>query len=146
MVELQGHHFHNEDRHKPLEGAQYVRSTLIKNLLGHGDKVIISAGPLAGQEVSVSELGIGFPVIVQSSSIKPVRIPLGKIGGANTPAFAPMAQQPADDLSELESAQELVLRRYDFVVQFCWQPRPAGEAPPAAAAAPAAAPGSANSN
>jgi len=144
VVELQGHHFHNEDRHKPMEGAQYVRSTLIKNLLGEGNKVIVSAGPLAGQEVSVSELGIGFPVIVQSSSIKPVRIPLAKMGGGNAPSFATRAQQPADDLSELESPQELVLRRYDFVVQFCWQPRPAGEAPPAAAApAAAAAPGAA---
>ncbi len=149
VVELQGHHFHNEDRHKPMEGAQYVRSTLIKNLLGEGNKVIVSAGPLAGQEVSVSELGIGFPVIVQSSSIKPVRIPLAKMGGGNAPSFATRAQQPADDLSELESPQELVLRRYDFVVQFCWQPRPAGEAPPAApaaAAAPGAAPVSNNSD
>ena len=149
VVELQGHHFHNEDRHKPMEGAQYVRSTLIKNLIGEGNKVIVSAGPLAGQEVSVSELGIGFPVIVQSSSIKPVRIPLAKMGGGNAPSFATRAQQPADDLSELESPQELVLRRYDFVVQFCWQPRPAGEAPPAApaaAAAPGAAPVSNNSD
>lgn len=147
VVELQGHHFHNEDRHKPLEGAQYVRSTLIKNLLGEGDKVIVSAGPLAGQEVSVSDLGIGFPVIVQSSSIKPVRIPLAKMGGGSAgPLLAPTAQQPDDDLLESETPQELVLRRYDFVVQFCWQPRPAGEAPPPAPAAAALAPGNSNSD
>lgn len=144
VVELQGHHFHNEDRHKPLEGAQYVRSTLIKNLLGKGDKVIVSAGPLAGQEVNVSDLGIGFPVIVQSSSIKPVRIPLAAIGGGTMGGgiprpSVPMAQQTGDDVSESDPAQDLVLRRYDFVVQFCWQPRPAGEAPPPAPAPAAAA-------
>jgi hypothetical protein len=78
VVELQGHHFHNEDRHKPLEGAQYVRSTLIQNLLGKGDKVIVSAGPLAGQEVSVSDLGIGFPVEMlraEGDLRHPVRMP-----------------------------------------------------------------------
>ena len=37
------------------------------------------AGPLAGQQVSVSELGIGFPVIVESSRIKSVRIPVANI-------------------------------------------------------------------
>jgi type IV pilus assembly protein PilM len=142
VVEMQGHHFHNEPRHKPLEGAQYLRSTLIHNLMGKGDKVRVSAGPLAGQEVSVSELGIGYPVIVQSSSIKPVRIPLASMNqGAGRP-FAPMAQQPQtnDDVSDQVEPQELILRRYNFLVQFCWQPRPAGETPPVAAPAAGIAP------
>jgi len=142
VVEIQGHHFHNEPRHKPLEGAQYLRSTLIHNLMGKGDKVLVSAGPLAGQEVSVSELGIGYPVIVQSSSIKPVRIPLASMNqGAGRP-FAPMAQQPQtnDEVSDQVEPQELILRRYNFLVQFCWQPRPAGDTPPVAAPAAGIAP------
>jgi hypothetical protein len=103
VIELTGFHLRNEDRHKPSEGAQFLRDTLIKNLMSEGKKVIVSAGPLHGEEVSVSELGIGFPVIVKSS---------------------PVAK-----------------KRYDFVVQFCWQPRPAGQplspppAPPPAEAA-----------
>jgi len=34
-----------------------------------------------------------------------------------------------------DEPQEIVLKRCDFVLQFCWQPRPAGQP----AAAPAAA-------
>jgi len=141
VVEIEGHHFHNEPRHKPLEGAQYLRSTLIKNLLGEGDKVLVSAGPLAGQEVSVSELGIGYPVIVKSSSIKPVRIPLASMNQGGARPFVPMAQQPPnDDVSDQVEPQELILRRCNFLIQFCWQPRPAGEAPPVAASAAGAVP------
>jgi len=45
-------------------------------------------------------------------------------------------QQPAPVLPT-DEPQELVLKRYDFVLQFCWQPRPAGQPPAAPAAAPA---------
>jgi len=121
VIELQGHHFHNEPRHKPFEGTQYLRSTLVQNLQGEDVKVIVSAGPLAGQEVSVSELGIGYPIIVDSSRIKTVRIPVANLSeGSGRPGAQP---QPLEQ-------QELVLKRYDFVLQFCWQPRPAGQAPP----------------
>jgi len=129
VVEIQGYHFHNEPRHKPLQGAQFLRDTLIKNLGGKREKVKVSAGPLAGQEVSVSELGIGFPVIVQSSPIRSVRIPLVNLSeGSSRPVAGP--PQPGGELAEASEPQELLLRRYNFVVQFCWQPRPAGQPPP----------------
>ena len=37
----------------------------------------------------------------------------------------------ASDPTLPQEPQELFLHRYDFVLQFCWQPRPAGQAPPA---------------
>jgi type IV pilus assembly protein PilM len=130
VIELRGHHFHNEQRHKPLEGAQFLRSTLVKNLMGKDTKVVVSAGPLAGEQLSVSDLGIGFPIIIASSPIKPVRIPIANLSeGGGSPAM-PMPPQPGVDPAPLEP-QELFLHRYDFVLQFCWQPRPAGQAPPA---------------
>ncbi|MFM8893451.1 MAG: type IV pilus assembly protein PilM [Planctomycetia bacterium] len=146
VVELEGHHFHNESRHKPLEGAQYLRSTIIKNLMGQGKKVQVSAGPLAGKEVPVSELGIGFPIIVKSSPIKTVKIPLAVLPGAAAgagvslpggaapaaPGSTPGGPGSASGDGSTEP-QELALKRYDFVIQFSWQPRPAGEAPAAAA-------------
>ena len=83
--------------------------------------MIVSAGPLAGQEVSVAELGIGYPIIVDSSRIKSVRIPVANLGE--------VSGRPGAEPQPLEQ-QELLLKRYDFVLQFCWQPRPAGQAPP----------------
>lgn len=139
VIELRGHHFHNEQRHKPLEGAQFLRSTLVKNLMGKDTKVIVSAGPLAGEQLSVSDLGIGFPIIVESSPIKPVRIPIANLSeGGSSPAMPmPMPPQPGSDPTLPQEPQELFLHRYDFVLQFCWQPRPAGQSPPASSPADA---------
>jgi len=121
VIQIIGHHYHNEDRHKPDEGEQFVRSTLVKNLLGEGDEVLVSAGPLAGQRVPVAELGIGYPVIVESSPIRPERIlrgqPLGVVAG------------PAEGQPGATAAPAVVLNRYDFTLQFVWQPTVPGEKP-----------------
>jgi hypothetical protein len=87
VIELRGHHFHNEDRHKPNQSAQFLRDTLIKNLLGEGPQVTVDVGPLAGRSVSVREFGIGYPVMVQSSTIRPVEVVnelLAAKGGVST--------------------------------------------------------------
>ena len=136
---MRGYHFHNEPQHKPFEGAQFVRSTIVKNLLGKGAKVVVSAGPRAGDEVPVSELGLGYPVIVYSSPIRTVRLATGKAGDAGGPgaggAAAPPASGPGAPGSGglADEPQELVLRRHDFLIQFVWQPeRPDPAAAPAA--------------
>jgi len=135
VIEMRGYHYHNEQRHKPLEGAQFLRSTLVRNLMDGDAKVAVTAGPLAGKQVSLSELGIGFPIIVESSSIKTLRIPLANMTeGSGRPAI-PAPSQPVGDPGQPVEPQEMVLHRYDFVLQFCWQPRPAGQASPLAAAA-----------
>jgi type IV pilus assembly protein PilM len=138
VVELRGYHFHNEPRHKPLEGAEFLRSTLVKNLMGEDIKVTVSAGPLAGTQVSVSDLGIGFPIIVESSPIKSVKIPVANLSEGSVRPGGGISADPAQS----PESQELSLKRYDFVLQFCWQPRPAGQSPaPSPAAASAAAAG-----
>ena len=136
VIELRGYHFHNEPRHKPLEGAQFLRSTLVKNLISSDVKVAVSAGPLAGQQVSVSDLGIGFPIIVDSSPIRTIRIPVAKLSEGSGRSGGAMPLQPGGEAAQPLEPQELSLKRYDFVLQFCWQPRPAGEAvkPPSPAA------------
>jgi hypothetical protein len=82
-------------------------------------------------------LGIGFPVIVESSPIKSVKIPVVSLteGSGRMPQAVP--QLPGGELPEANEPQELSLKRYDFVLQFCWQPRPAGQ--PLAAPQPSAA-------
>ncbi len=130
VIQINGHHFHNEPHHKGHEGAQFVRETLVRNLLGEGDEVIVTAGPLAGKSVSVKELGIGFPVIVQASTVKMVRMQRPGTGEKTAPG------QAAD-------VDEVKLRQFDFIVQFCWQPTVPGSDKPKPAgqldAAPAAA-------
>jgi type IV pilus assembly protein PilM len=129
VIEMSGYHYHNEDHHKPEESAQFVRSTIVKGLLGEGKKVAVAAGPLAGQLVSPADIGIGFPVIVASSPVRPVRIPRG--GAA---AGVPAATAPAD--AGPEKSPELVLRRFDFMLQFIWQPSSPGAPKPPPAAPP----------
>jgi len=128
VVQITGHHFHNEDRHKPDEGEQFVRSTIVKNLLGEGAQVTVSAGPLAGTRVSPAELGIGYPVIVMSSPVRPARVPVGGRPDGTAPGAAP-AGGPAGGTDD---ADTITLQRYDFILQFAWQPQVPGAAPPPA--------------
>jgi type IV pilus assembly protein PilM len=126
VVQVRGHHFHNEDRHKPDEDEQFVRSTLIRGLLGEGPSGRVSAGPLAGQEVRPAEIGMAYPVIVLSKPVERV-----EVGPDGRPISAAQAAELKGDT--------LQLRRYDFAVQFCWQPVVPG-APAAAPPEPAPAP------
>jgi type IV pilus assembly protein PilM len=133
VVQIAGHHFHNEDRHKPLEGEQFVRETLVRGLLGDAGLVPVAAGVKAGQEVSVAELGIGYPVIVQRTPVRKVRISTasGSAGG-DFPG-----RRPAGGRDEEE--QLIQLKQYAFLLQFAWQPTSPGAAPRPAATAAAAA-------
>lgn len=132
VVELAGHHFHNEPHHKPDEAAQFLRSTLIRNLLGKGTKVVVSGGPRAGEKVLVKELGIGYPVIVSSSPVRTVRVAGGgradpSGGGMMPPPATGQRRLPAERQAAAEADEGLLsLRRYDFVVQFVWQPKTPG--------------------
>jgi type IV pilus assembly protein PilM len=116
VIQIVGHHYHNEDRHKPDEDEQFVRTTIVKNLLGEGDRVVVSAGPRAGSRVDVRTLGIGYPVIVESLPVRTERVPLAR--PLSVGEQAPAAEPGKEEMLEL--------KRYDFTLQFCWQP---GEVP-----------------
>jgi type IV pilus assembly protein PilM len=132
VIQIVGHHYHNEDRHKPEEGEQFVRSTLVKNLLGEGDPVLVSAGPLAGQRVPPEDLGIGYPVIVESSPIRPELVP--RIQPKSASGEGPAPGQPGG-----VGVPMVELNRYNFTLQFAWQPAvPGKKPPPPAEPAPAA--------
>jgi type IV pilus assembly protein PilM len=132
VIEVAGHHFHNEPHHKPEEAAQFLRSTLIKNLLGEGPNVFVSGGPRAGETVPVYELGLGYPVIVSSSPVRTVRIVSGEtVGSGGGDMMPPQGGFPGGRRPEVPGQAGLddgmiSLKRYDFVVQFVWQPRTPG--------------------
>jgi type IV pilus assembly protein PilM len=129
VVQIRGHHFHNEDRHKPEEGEQFLRSSLVQALLGKGDDVLVSAGPWAGRKVPVSDLGIGHPIIMESPKVQKVQIQRAKPTAAPPAAGGPAAQA---DVETIE------LKRYDFTLQFAWQPTTPGIPKPPSSPEPAA--------
>ncbi len=163
VVELRGHHFHNEDKQKPSVGRQFLRETLAAGLLGITDEVAINAGPLAGTTVPPADLGLSHPVIVSTDQIRIQRIPGLVLPGTAQPEAAggpAVAGGPAGVRGSLppgvgadgspgpggmmpgglNAADEgAPLRRYDFTLQFAWKPVVPAEPKPAAdeAGAPA---------
>jgi hypothetical protein len=73
-------------------------------------------------------------VIVAASPVRPIRIPQG-VASAGTPP----APAPAD--AESGKISDLALRRFDFTLQFSWQPTSPGAPKPPPAAPPAPDPG-----
>ena len=131
VVQITGHHFHNEERGN--EGEQFVRGTLVRGLLGEGDGITVAAGSRAGEQVSVADLGIGFPVLVMSTPIRTFEM----VEGGSTPAFG---GRPGMEGGSPTAAPVVKLKRYDFVLQFTWQPATPGSKLPKPVAAPAATP------
>ena len=134
VVQLTGYHYHNQEQGN--EGEQFVRSTIVRNLLGNGDDVLVSAGAKSGDRVPVAELGIGYPVLVMSSPIRVVDVQASQLPdvAAGGPPTSPTTEQ---------AGATKKLKRYDFVLQFAWQPTVPGGSkalPPAAATADPAAP------
>jgi type IV pilus assembly protein PilM len=130
VVQIAGHHFHNEERGN--EGEQFVRSTLVRSLLGEGHTATVVAGARAGEEVTAAELGIGYPVLVASSPIRQVDV--AEAGPATVAGGRPGVEGGTGTDRPVTR-----LKRYDFVLQFVWQPTTPGSRLPKPAAPAAAA-------
>jgi type IV pilus assembly protein PilM len=124
VLQLAGHHYHNKNR----EGAEFVRKTLIKNLLDKKDV------KLPGGTFSTRELGIGFPILAVSKALHKVTLtnqnllagnnapqpPPAGGGGASGFLGAKAAVAAAGPATAAAATQ--VVDQYDFVVQFVWKP------------------------
>ncbi len=114
IVRLQGYHFHNplgkKDRDETGYGAEFVRKTLINNL--HTATISLPGADGTVKEVSVEELGIGFPVLIDPQRVnKQYELAAPKQGARG---------------GGRESASRRV-PRFDFIVLFCWEQIPPGE-------------------
>jgi type IV pilus assembly protein PilM len=183
VVRLTGYHYHNHKRPSEivprgtpyLQGAQFVDQTLIENLKGNGEKLILPKGDEQGQleAVSVTDLDIGYPVLVDPGQIYPhelinpnVKGALGRgmpgeamgygsegygmegygpggygmdgYGTGGGSRFGPgymggPGRRPGTSATEGEEEEEeaeepvIDVLRFDFVVEFCWQPEMPGE-------------------
>ncbi len=102
IVCIQGYHYHNLKQFgtEDVEAA-YVRKTLMRQLVT-GQVILPNADRTAEETVSMKELGVGYPVLIDPQRIQPETIP------------DPWAD-PA-----LEQQQTIDVDRFDFNVQFCW--------------------------
>ncbi len=136
IIELRGYHFHNSlpdgkfNVGKEGEGEEFIRNTFFKNL--ETGTVKLPDGPDGKLiDVPIADLGIKFPVIVTHPRIQtvyrtsemadnaattggPVRGGPEGGPGYGTGAVVPGVDQP----------KQFKLRKFPFVIQFCWQPQP----------------------
>ena len=139
VFQLTGYHYHNmDDPENHTEGAQYVMETLIKNLKTKTITLPATGeGPQAMPEeiVSVKELGISSPMIIKPGRIleeivlneeeyEAAVARAQELGiGGRTPGLA------GGQIGNIAPSQFMnkKLRRFDFVVQFCWKETTASE-------------------
>lgn len=145
VIQLTGYHYHNSDIDNPgefdldNEAGQFVRRTLVKNLRESSVTLPDSNGNPV--EVSMKDLGISYPVMV--SSYRPIAVTYDPNAAtpeeatktyraylaANEPTGGGFGarRKPKPDEAEVKEPEHWQLRRYDFEVQFIWQPKPRTE-------------------
>ena len=121
IVQLAGHHYHNADTYH--QGAEYLAETLIKAL--RDKKVEIPTEDGKGMElVSMKELGVSYPTIVKHTPLEEDPMvdpnsesPEGGGGAMGRP------DRPARAAEDSSGPKIIKPKRFDFIVQFCWQPK-----------------------
>jgi type IV pilus assembly protein PilM len=129
IIQLKGYHYHNSLESGEEEGAQYLVTTLLKELQSGRVDLPVAQGPGKPplmKSVPITELGISYPVITQEKKIE-----------AETREDPALENDPNVDVKD----RSVHLRRYDFVVQFCWQETPPSKRLANEEAARAAMPG-----
>ncbi|WP_425400862.1 type IV pilus assembly protein PilM [Aeoliella sp.] len=147
IIQITGYHYHNSDRNNPGdfdredEAGRFVYRTLIESLR-NGTIMLPSSEPGNPlKEYSMEELGISKPVMV--SNFRPVEVAfdpeattaeeasrrqseyrnsLTDEGGG--PAWGGASNRQTADGPEVPKPEVWNLRRYEFQVQFIWQPKP----------------------
>jgi len=140
IVQITGYHDHNPKDPNLPQGAVYTEDTLITDLerksvlLPTGNKQKNAKGEETDEEdfVSMKELGISCPVLidpqqVREEEIQDLSVPLGASTGTAGPvgmgSRGIMGQgfHGLGDKGE-DKVKTVKVRRFHFVVQFCWQP------------------------
>jgi type IV pilus assembly protein PilM len=115
IVKIEGYHYHNDAADN--SGAQFVRNTLINNLLNSKVELPIGEKNPKGEDimekVSMQELGITYPVLVN-----PKKLEDDLVDNRNV---SPEVDKGVD------TGEKIRLQRFDFDMQFCWQPKSPSE-------------------
>ncbi len=157
IIQLEGYHYHNGEKASVDQGAQYVRDTLIRNLqemevyLPTGNKEDGEEGKQKTELVTMQELGISYPVLINPGGIIEVQV-VDRDAEADASEGAAAGARPRGagmgggemgmggpgmggagmggpgmggaGMGGMQNRKMIKLRRFDFKVQFCWHPTP----------------------
>ncbi|MHB1033910.1 MAG: type IV pilus assembly protein PilM [Pirellulales bacterium] len=159
VIQLKGHHYHNDRADQKNQGAQFVRNTLLKNL--EQDEIKIARPGGVTETIPVKKLGILHPLMIDPKGVdwdyvedseadQAAAVPTGRPAAVPAGVAVPAGGAPAAPAAATVKPGGKQRVRYDFEIQFCWQPTPlskrlqiekakADQAKAAAAAAAAAA-------
>jgi type IV pilus assembly protein PilM len=128
VIQLTGFHYHNAD--KTNDTRKFVATTLLKQL--EEGTVTLPDGPNGKLvEVPIKDLGISKPWLVVGKPLTPEIIdPDAGLRPAGSTTYTPESPPPevvgdgeaAADGAEPEKPRWFEVQKYDFVVQFIWQP------------------------
>jgi len=128
VIELTGFHYHNLD--KSNFKGRFLNASLIAELEeGFFELPVGENGEM--EKVLFADFGISHPWFVYGSDLKSVTlIPGAQLAGSKTSRLPSpgrdLPTSPGRVLSNLpggDSSSLINLSRYDFIVQFCWQPK-----------------------
>jgi len=103
IVTIQGYHYHNlREFGTDNVGAAYVRRTLLRKL-ATGNVILPNADQTGEETVSMAELGVSYPVLIDPQRPEKEVIP--------DPWADPTIAEP----------QTVELDRFNFIVHFCWK-------------------------
>ena len=146
LVTLEGYHYHNRDETGGSQRAQFVRDTLIKQLRSAEIKLPPEDGKGPLEIVSLKELGVLYPVLASNTAetveekVTNFTVDAPSTGaqpGSGTPGrpmpppgppAAPGPGRPgAAPAVTDQGGQVMTLARFNFKVEFVWQPTPASK-------------------
>ncbi|MGA2031421.1 MAG: pilus assembly protein PilM [Thermoguttaceae bacterium] len=141
IIQIKGYHYHNEGEN---QGAEYLRRAFMKKLGSADEKILLPTGnklPNGKEEmelVSLKDLGIGYPVLVNPGRIEketltsPTAVHGGGGGsgegrtanrgpfGGGGPRVAVGGAGGGDDSAPAEETTKL--DRFNFTIHFAWKP------------------------
>ena len=128
VVQLTGYHYHNLD--KGNQSSRFVNNTLIKNL---EEGFVELPDGLKGKNIKVSfaDLGLSHPWLVKDSEILDeivdLEAGLGEKKGGNSGFGGGGFARGAGAAVKTKDGEEstlITLKKYSFIVQFCWKETP----------------------
>ena len=131
VIELSGHHFHN--LRYPMAGSEYVRRTLVKNLMTGSVKLPVGGGKY--DTFTMEELGVSHALIAEDGKITLMDVPnpdwappkpegwdMDPAAMGQMPGFGDVGKQEEAEEKKPEQPQFLKPRTHKFKVHFLWRP------------------------